>query len=124
MSAPRRPTNPPPGSTGVVGTATSASSGGAGTAHSSCNRAAPAVTRAGTADGARSQQLTPTRTAPRRGTPQQIPLYPVPVMAGHSALLPACATDSTKYFALPTSGQIVTAFNQIGTSLTKLRIAK
>ena len=41
-----------------------------------------------------------------------------------STLLQNCATDSSKFFLLTSSSQIVTTFAQIGTNLSKLRIAK
>lgn len=41
-----------------------------------------------------------------------------------STLLQNCASSSDKFFLLTSSSQIVTTFNQIGTSLSKLRIAK
>ena len=41
-----------------------------------------------------------------------------------STLLQNCATDSSKFFLLTSSSQILTTFNQIGTNLSKLRIAK
>jgi uncharacterized protein YegL len=41
-----------------------------------------------------------------------------------STLLQNCATDSSKFFLLTSSTQIVTTFAQIGTNLSKLRIAK
>ncbi len=44
--------------------------------------------------------------------------------SGNSAPLQYCATDSSKYFDLTTSGQIVTAFNTIGEQITNLRVAK
>jgi Flp pilus assembly protein TadG len=44
--------------------------------------------------------------------------------AGDSAVMQACASDSSKYYALTTAGAIVTAFNQIGQEITKLRVAK
>ncbi|MBT9444172.1 MAG: Tad domain-containing protein [Hyphomonadaceae bacterium] len=43
--------------------------------------------------------------------------------SGNSAVMEACASDSSKYYALTTSGSIVTAFNQIGQEITKLRVA-
>jgi len=43
---------------------------------------------------------------------------------GSSATLQSCASDSSKYFDLTTSGQIVTAFNQIGTQLANLHLAR
>jgi hypothetical protein len=51
-------------------------------------------------------------------------IYTVLVMSGNSSVLQNCATSPDMYFALTTSGQIATAFNQIGTSIAKLRIAK
>jgi len=41
---------------------------------------------------------------------------------GNSAPLQACATDSSKYFDLTTSGEIITTLNQIGTQITQLRV--
>jgi len=53
-----------------------------------------------------------------------ITIYTVLVMSGNSTILQNCASDSSKYFALTTAGQIVTTFNTIGTNLSHLRIAK
>jgi len=53
-------------------------------------------------------------------------LYTVQVNTGGdptSTLLQNCASDSGKFFLLTTAGQIVTTFGQIGTSLSKLRLA-
>jgi Flp pilus assembly protein TadG len=44
--------------------------------------------------------------------------------SGNSAVLSACATDSTKYYHLTTSGAIITAFNQIGQQITALRVSR
>jgi hypothetical protein len=41
-----------------------------------------------------------------------------------STLLQNCASDSSKFFLLTSASQIVTTFQQIGTNLTQLRIAK
>jgi Flp pilus assembly protein TadG len=41
-----------------------------------------------------------------------------------STLLKNCASASDKFFALTSANQIITVFNQIGTNLTKLRVAK
>jgi Flp pilus assembly protein TadG len=41
-----------------------------------------------------------------------------------STLLQNCASDSSKFFLLTSANQIVTTFAQIGTNLSKLRIAK
>lgn len=53
-----------------------------------------------------------------------ITIYTVLVMDGSQSLLKGCASDDSKYFFLTSANQLLTAFNQIGTSLTKLRIAK
>jgi Flp pilus assembly protein TadG len=42
---------------------------------------------------------------------------------GSSAALKYCATDSNKYYDLTAASQIVTAFNQIATEITQLRVA-
>ena len=44
--------------------------------------------------------------------------------SGNSAALQYCASDSSKYYDLTTSGQIVAAFNTIGNAITNLRVAK
>ena len=41
-----------------------------------------------------------------------------------SPLLQSCATDSSKFFYLTSSSQVVTTFNQIGTNIAQLFIAK
>jgi hypothetical protein len=43
---------------------------------------------------------------------------------GNSTVLQNCATDSSHYYDLTTSGAIVTAFNQIATQITQLRVAR
>ncbi len=77
---------------------------------------------------ARTKQVCANIKAADNGTPNKIQIFTVLVMAGNSAILQACATPNTGtkkyYFALSTSGQIGTAFTQIGTALTKLRIAR
>jgi Flp pilus assembly protein TadG len=55
-----------------------------------------------------------------------ITLYTVQVNTGGdptSTLLQNCASDSSKFFLLTSSQQIVTTFNQIGTALSNLRLA-
>jgi Flp pilus assembly protein TadG len=44
--------------------------------------------------------------------------------AGQSAVLPYCASDSSKFFMLTKSSQIATAFSEIGTQISKLRVAR
>jgi len=56
-----------------------------------------------------------------------ITLYTIQVNTGGdptSTLLQNCASDSTKFFLLTSASQIVTTFQQIGTNLTQLRVAK
>jgi Flp pilus assembly protein TadG len=53
-----------------------------------------------------------------------VTIYTVLVLAGNSSVLQDCASDKTKYFALSSADQIITTFQTIGTSLSKLRIAK
>jgi hypothetical protein len=43
---------------------------------------------------------------------------------GNSTVLQNCASDTSKYFDLTTSGAIVDAFNQIGQQITNLRVAQ
>jgi hypothetical protein len=52
-----------------------------------------------------------------------ITIYTVLVTSGNSTVLQNCATDASKYFALTSADQIITTFNQIGTNLSKLRLA-
>ena len=52
-----------------------------------------------------------------------VTIYTVLVMSGNSSVLQSCATDSSKYFALTTAGQIITAFNTIGTQLANLHLS-
>jgi Flp pilus assembly protein TadG len=54
----------------------------------------------------------------------KVRIYTVLVMAGNSSVLQSCATDSQKYFSLSTAGQIVTAFNSIGTELANLHLSR
>jgi hypothetical protein len=43
---------------------------------------------------------------------------------GNSTVLQNCATDASHYFDLTTSGEVVTAFNQIAQQITNLRVAQ
>lgn len=45
-------------------------------------------------------------------------------MEGNATLLRNCATEPAMYYDLNSSNKIVTAFNQIGTNLAKLRISR
>jgi uncharacterized protein YegL len=51
-----------------------------------------------------------------------IVIYSVLVMSGDSSVLQNCASDPSKYFALTDANQMITTFQMIGTSLTKLHI--
>jgi Flp pilus assembly protein TadG len=56
-----------------------------------------------------------------------ITIYAVQVNTGSdptSTLLQNCASDSSKFFLLTSSTEIVTAFNQIGTALSNLRLSQ
>jgi hypothetical protein len=56
-----------------------------------------------------------------------ITLYTVQVNTGNdptSTLLQNCASSSDKFFLLTSADEIVTAFNTIGTNLTKLYVAR
>lgn len=56
-----------------------------------------------------------------------ITIYTIQVNTGGdptSALLRNCASSSDKFFLLTSANQIITAFTQIGTNLTQLRVAK
>jgi Flp pilus assembly protein TadG len=56
-----------------------------------------------------------------------ITLYTIQVNTGGdptSTLLQSCATSSDKFFLLTSASGIATVFNQIGTNLTKLRVAR
>jgi hypothetical protein len=52
-----------------------------------------------------------------------VTIYTILVMAGNSSVLQACASDSSKYYALTNTGQIGTAFAQIGAAITNLRVS-
>ena len=43
---------------------------------------------------------------------------------GNSAVLQSCATDTSKYFDLTTSGAIITTFNSIAQQITNLRVSQ
>jgi hypothetical protein len=57
----------------------------------------------------------------------KIEIYTIQVNTGgdpQSAVLPACATDSSHFAMVTTSNQIITTFQTIATKLAQLRIAK
>ena len=43
---------------------------------------------------------------------------------GNSSVLQNCASDSSKYFDLTTSGAIITTLNAIGTQITNMRVSQ
>ncbi len=54
-------------------------------------------------------------------------LYTVQVNTGGdttSQMLKNCASDSSKFFILTSASEIISTFNQIGTALSNLRVAK
>jgi len=53
-----------------------------------------------------------------------IQIFTVLVMSGDSSVLQNCASSPAMYFALTNSGEIITTFNRIGTSISQLRLAK
>jgi hypothetical protein len=72
-------------------------------------------------------RMTAVCSAVRNATPQ-IQVYTVFVdlggTNGNSSVLLNCATDSSKYYDLTTSGSIITTFNQIGQTLANLHLAR
>jgi Flp pilus assembly protein TadG len=65
-----------------------------------------------------------TKKACENAKAADITIYTVLVMQGSQSLLQACATDSKKYFYLQSADGLVSAFNQIGTDLSNLRVSK
>ena len=65
-----------------------------------------------------------TKLACENAKKADITIYTVLVMDGSQSLLQACATDAKKYFYLQSANGLVSAFNQIGTDLTNLRVSK
>jgi Flp pilus assembly protein TadG len=53
-----------------------------------------------------------------------VTVYTVLVMEGNASLLKDCASKPEMYFGLTSANELVGTFNQIGTNLAKLRIAK
>jgi hypothetical protein len=56
-------------------------------------------------------------------------IYTIQVNTGHPAdatspVLSYCASSPENFYLLYSSSQVVTAFNSIGTSLSKLRVAR
>ena len=65
-----------------------------------------------------------TKLACENAKKADITIYTVLVIEGTQSLLQACASDSKKYFYLQSASGLVSAFNQIGTDLTNLRVSK
>jgi Flp pilus assembly protein TadG len=53
-----------------------------------------------------------------------ITIYTILVMDGNDTLLKNCASSSSNYFKITAASQLVSVFTQIGTNLSKLRVAK
>jgi Flp pilus assembly protein TadG len=53
-----------------------------------------------------------------------IQIYTILLMQGNETLLKNCATDPSYYFKITDPNQTLTVFNQIGTKLAKLHVAK
>jgi hypothetical protein len=53
-----------------------------------------------------------------------ITVYTILVLDGSATLLQGCASGSDKYFKITSSSQLVDVFSQIGTNLSRLRVAK
>jgi Flp pilus assembly protein TadG len=53
-----------------------------------------------------------------------ITIYTIQVIDGNDSLLRTCASSSDKYFKITTASQLVSVFTQIGTNLSRLRVAK
>lgn len=53
-----------------------------------------------------------------------IQIYTVLLIDGNADLMRSCASKSDMFFHLTTSGQVISAFDAIGTALSKLRIAQ
>ncbi len=53
-----------------------------------------------------------------------ITVYTIQVIDGNDQLLKDCASSADKYFKITSANQLVTVFTQIGTNLSKLRVAR
>ena len=53
-----------------------------------------------------------------------VTIYTILVLAGDSPLLQNCASERDNYFKLTSAEQNITAFQTIGTNLSKLRISE
>jgi len=53
-----------------------------------------------------------------------ITIYTILVLEGNESLLKECASSEDKYFKITSANQLVGVFNQIGTNLSRLRVAK
>jgi hypothetical protein len=53
-----------------------------------------------------------------------ITVYTIQMIDGNDSLLKSCASSSDKYFKITSSGQTATVFTQIGTNLSRLRVAR
>jgi hypothetical protein len=53
-----------------------------------------------------------------------ITIYTIQMIDGNAQLLKDCASSSDKYFKITNASQTVSVFTQIGTNLSRLRVAK
>ena len=68
-------------------------------------------------------RLTPREVAQLAGN-LGITIYTIQMIDGNDSLLKSCASSSDKYFKITSSGQTASVFTQIGTNLSRLRVAK
>jgi hypothetical protein len=70
------------------------------------------------------------KTACTNAKADNITIFTILVMEGNESLLKSCASPDDaepkgpKYFKLTSASQLAAVFQQIGTSLSKLRVAK
>jgi hypothetical protein len=56
-----------------------------------------------------------------------VTIYTIQVNTGGdptSTILQSCASDPSNFFMLTSASQVISTFNSIGTSLSKLRVAR
>jgi Flp pilus assembly protein TadG len=77
-------------------------------------------------DGDVKQQRIDTRMklACKNAKAANITIYTIQMIDGNSDLLKECASSSDKYFKITSASQTVSVFQQIGTNLSRLRVAK
>ncbi len=53
-----------------------------------------------------------------------ITVYTILVLDGTPTILQSCASSTDKYYKITSTSQMVSVFSQIGTKLSRLRVAK